>query len=53
MRVGKAIGIEVIGECVEEAGILSQLRALKADYAQGFGIARPAPIEGLVPSPAP
>lgn len=53
VRVGEAIGIEVIGECVEEAEILAQLRAMKADYAQGFGIARPAPIEGYVPPSAP
>jgi EAL domain-containing protein (putative c-di-GMP-specific phosphodiesterase class I) len=53
VRVGEAIGVEVIGECVEEAEILAQLRAMKADYAQGFGIARPAPVEGFVPPPAP
>jgi EAL domain-containing protein (putative c-di-GMP-specific phosphodiesterase class I) len=53
VRVGEAIGIEVIGECVEESGILALLRELKAGYAQGFGIARPAPIEGFVPPPAP
>ena len=53
VRVGEAIGIEVIGECVEEDDILAQLRAMKVDYAQGFGIARPAPIEGAVPPSAP
>lgn len=44
VRVGEAIGIGVIAECVEEADILARLRALNVGYAQGFGIARPAPI---------
>lgn len=44
LRVGETIGFEVIAECVEEAGILALLRELQVGYAQGFGIARPAPI---------
>jgi EAL domain-containing protein (putative c-di-GMP-specific phosphodiesterase class I) len=45
VRVGETIGVEVIAECVEEADILAQLRGLRVGYAQGFGIARPAPIQ--------
>lgn len=45
VRVGEAIGVEVIAECVEETDILAQLRAMRVGYAQGFGIARPAPIQ--------
>jgi EAL domain-containing protein (putative c-di-GMP-specific phosphodiesterase class I) len=45
VRVGEAIGVEVIAECVEEQEILAQLRGLRVGYAQGFGIARPAPID--------
>lgn len=44
VRVGETIGVEVIAECVEESDILASLRELKVGYAQGFGIARPAPI---------
>jgi len=44
VRVGEAIGVGVIAECVEETDILARLRALNVGYAQGFGIARPAPI---------
>ena len=44
VRVGETIGVGVIAECVEEADILARLRALNVGYAQGFGIARPAPI---------
>lgn len=45
VRVGETIGVDVIAECVEDADILAQLRALRVGYAQGFGIARPAPIQ--------
>jgi EAL domain-containing protein (putative c-di-GMP-specific phosphodiesterase class I) len=45
VRVGETIGVEVIAECVEEADILAHLRAMRVGYAQGFGIARPAPIQ--------
>jgi EAL domain-containing protein (putative c-di-GMP-specific phosphodiesterase class I) len=50
VRVGEAIGIGVIAECVEEAEILAKLGELGVGYAQGFGIARPAPI-GQRPAP--
>jgi len=50
VRVGEAIGVGVIAECVEEAGILAKLGALGVGFAQGFGIARPAPI-GQRPAP--
>lgn len=45
VRVGETIGLEVIAECVEEDAILAQLREAQVGHAQGFGIARPAPID--------
>ncbi|MGH8766126.1 MAG: EAL domain-containing protein [Burkholderiales bacterium] len=45
VRVGDTVGVEVIAECVEEQDILAKLRGLNVGLAQGFGIARPAPIE--------
>jgi EAL domain-containing protein (putative c-di-GMP-specific phosphodiesterase class I) len=53
VRVGEAIGVEVIGECVEEQEILAQLRGLRVGYAQGFGIARPVPIDHSAALPMP
>jgi EAL domain-containing protein (putative c-di-GMP-specific phosphodiesterase class I) len=50
VRVGEAIGVGVIAECVEETDILARLKALNVGYAQGFGIARPAPIAQRPPS---
>lgn len=44
VRVGETIGVGVIAECVEDADVLAQLRVMQVGFAQGFGIARPAPI---------
>jgi len=53
VRVGETIGVAVIAECVEEQEILAQLRGLRVGYAQGFGIARPAPIDRPAAFPVP
>jgi EAL domain-containing protein (putative c-di-GMP-specific phosphodiesterase class I) len=47
LRVGQAIDLKVIAECVEEQDVLAQLKTLGVGYAQGFGIARPQPIESF------
>ncbi|MGH8704647.1 MAG: EAL domain-containing protein [Burkholderiales bacterium] len=47
VRVGDAIGVGVIGECVEEQQTLDQVKAAGAGYAQGFGLRRPAPLDGI------
>lgn len=43
-RIGRAMGLQTIGECVEDELTLSTLREAGVDYAQGFVIARPAPL---------
>lgn len=48
VRVAQTIRVGVIAEFVEEADVLARLVTLGVDYAQGFGIARPAPIEELL-----
>lgn len=52
VRVGEAIGFGVIAEFVEDAEIVERLRALGVGYAQGFGIARPAPLGDAGSAPA-
>ena len=47
LRVGEVMGLQTIGEIVEEQDILVRLKALGAGYAQGFGIQQPHPIEKL------
>ena len=41
----KALGIKTIAEYVEDIETLEALRQLGVDYGQGFGIARPMPLE--------
>lgn len=48
VRVAQTIGVGVIAEFVEEAEVLTRLLTLGVDYAQGLGIARPAPIDELL-----
>ncbi len=43
-RVGRVMGIRTIAEFVENDAIKARLVELGVDYAQGYGIARPAPL---------
>jgi diguanylate cyclase (GGDEF)-like protein/PAS domain S-box-containing protein len=47
-RIGHALGMQTIAECVESEPVLQKVRALGLDYAQGYAIARPRPLEGRV-----
>jgi len=47
-RVCQSAHIRTIAEFVEEQETLERLRAIGVDYAQGFGISRPAPLADLV-----
>ncbi|MCU7904403.1 MAG: EAL domain-containing protein [Candidatus Thiodiazotropha sp. (ex Epidulcina cf. delphinae)] len=46
-RIGHIMGLETIAEFVENSEILHRLQALGVDYAQGYGIRRPFPIDEL------
>jgi diguanylate cyclase (GGDEF)-like protein/PAS domain S-box-containing protein len=46
-RIGHIMGLETIAECVESDEILQRLNAIGVDFAQGFGICQPFPIEEL------
>ena len=43
--VGHVMGIKTIAEYVENDAILEKLRVLGVDYAQGYGIRKPCPME--------
>jgi diguanylate cyclase (GGDEF)-like protein/PAS domain S-box-containing protein len=43
-RIGHIMGKQTIAESVEDRDALPALRAIGVDYAQGFGIAKPAPF---------
>lgn len=48
--VGHVMGKQIIAEFVESDEILDKLREIGVDYAQGFGIARPAKLSLLLDS---
>lgn len=47
-KIGHAMGIETIAEYVEDKEILNMLADIGVDFAQGYGIAYPAPIDELI-----
>lgn len=47
MGIGRALGLTVTCEGVETAETLDRVRAMGADFAQGWQIARPMPIRQL------
>jgi len=48
-QIGHVIGIQTIAEFVENTEILEAVRKLGVDYAQGYGVAKPAAFEDIVP----
>ena len=45
--VGRAMNLHTIAEFVEDLAVVEALRKAKVDYAQGYGICKPLPIEEL------
>jgi EAL domain-containing protein (putative c-di-GMP-specific phosphodiesterase class I) len=52
-RIGQVMGKETIAEFVENDAILRELAQIGVNYAQGYGIARPLPLDSLKPERAP
>jgi diguanylate cyclase (GGDEF)-like protein len=46
-EIGHALGLKTIAEYVEDSETFEALRTLGVDYGQGFGIARPRPLESF------
>jgi Amt family ammonium transporter len=44
-EIGHFMGLKTVANYVEDAGTLEHLRELGVDYAQGFGIEAPVPLE--------
>ena len=47
-EIGHVMGMQTIAEFVENEAILKKLREIGVDYAQGYGIAKPQPIESVL-----
>lgn len=50
-RVSQAMGLQTVAEYVENDAILQRITALGVNFAQGYGIAKPAPLIGSYPDP--
>ncbi|GAA0371626.1 hypothetical protein GCM10009092_39940 [Bowmanella denitrificans] len=47
--VAKAMGMKTVAEFVESKEIMVELGKMGVDYAQGYGVARPAPLRDFTP----
>jgi len=47
-RIGKTMGLAIIAEFVEDDETQTLLRAIGVDYAQGYGVGRPAPLDDIL-----
>jgi diguanylate cyclase (GGDEF)-like protein len=45
--VARVVGLKTVAECVENAAVLERLRSLGVDFAQGYHLHRPAPLDTL------
>ena len=46
--IGKALGFSTVAEYVESAAIIEKLSEIGVDYAQGYAIHRPEPLEEMM-----
>ena len=49
VEIARALGLQTIAEFVETEEILERLREFGVDFAQGYHIGRPGPVETLAP----
>jgi EAL domain-containing protein (putative c-di-GMP-specific phosphodiesterase class I) len=47
-EIGHVMGLKTIAEFVENDAIIAVLKELGVDYAQGYGVARPQPLDDVV-----
>ena len=50
-QIGHIMGIQTIAEFVENNAILEALRMMGVDFAQGYGVAKPGPMEDVILPP--
>jgi EAL domain-containing protein (putative c-di-GMP-specific phosphodiesterase class I) len=51
-EIGHVMGKKIVAESVETAAVLEKLREIGVDFAQGFLLHRPEPVEALLGLPA-
>ena len=50
LEVARVLGVKTVAEFVDEEAVLARVRELGFDFAQGFHIGRPQPLEACVPA---
>jgi len=48
-RVGHIMGLQTVGEYAESAEVISELKSLGVDFAQGYGVQRPQALPAPLP----
>ena len=48
--VARVVGVKTVAECVDKPEVLQRVRELGIDYAQGFLLHRPEPLEAVLAS---
>ena len=47
-QIGKTMNLSIIAEFVEDEATQDVLRSIGVDYAQGFGVGKPAPLADIL-----
>ena len=45
-EIGHVLGLQTVGEFVENDDIIAKLQEIGVDFGQGYGIAKPRPLPG-------
>jgi EAL domain-containing protein (putative c-di-GMP-specific phosphodiesterase class I) len=48
--VAKVLGVKTVAEFVDQPAVLARLREMGVDFAQGYLLHKPAPIDQILPS---
>jgi diguanylate cyclase (GGDEF)-like protein len=47
-QIGKTMGLRIVAEFVEDEATQNILRTIGVDYAQGYGVGKPAPLDDIL-----
>ena len=50
LDVARVVGVQTVAECVDKPEVLRRIREIGVDYAQGFLLHRPEPLEAVLAS---
>ena len=53
LEVARVLGVQTVAEFVDDEAVLTRVRELGFDFAQGFHIGRPQPLQACMPQASP